>query len=222
MSGCTCVVRRLGLVEYAATAEAMRAFTERRHATTPDEIWLLEHPPVYTLGLKANARCLDLGNGIPVVPTDRGGDVTYHGPGQAVAYALIDLQRRGLGIKALVRLLEQSVIDLLAERSITADRRDGAPGVYVSGRKIAALGLRVRRGCTYHGLSFNIAMDLAPFRAIDPCGYPGLEVTQLSDLAPGTEFTSAAEALLQRLLGGLGYTEPLIVQPAASNRTHRG
>lgn len=202
-----CTVRRLGLVDYAATVEAMRAYTVSRDAGSADELWLLEHPPVYTLGLKAAARPVRPANAIPVIPTDRGGDITYHGPGQPIVYVLVDLARRGFGIKTLVQRLEQGVIDLLAEHGIAAGRHAGAPGVYVGGRKIASLGLRVRRGCTYHGLSFNARMDLSPFRLIDPCGYSGLQVTQLADLVPRVESAAAGEALAQRVLTALGYTE---------------
>lgn len=175
--------RRLGLREYAPVVDAMRGFTETRAATTGDEIWLLEHPPVYTLGRAALLdHVLEAGT-IPVVRTDRGGQVTYHGPGQIVVYPLLDLRRRGLGIKHFVHLLEECVIELLAGYRIRAERRPGAPGVYVDGAKIAALGLRVRRGCSYHGVSLNVDMDLAPFARINPCGYPGLRVTQLAVLS---------------------------------------
>lgn len=175
--------KRLGLREYAPIVEAMREFTETRSVDTGDEIWLLEHLPVYTLGRAAlRDHVLEPGS-IPVVRTDRGGQVTYHGPGQLVVYPLIDLPRHGLGIKHLVRLLEESVIELLDGYRIRADRRPGAPGVYVGGEKIAALGLRVRRGCTYHGVSLNVDMDLTPFQHINPCGYPGLRVTQLAALS---------------------------------------
>src|SRR5206468_3526492 len=167
----------LGCVEYAPTLEAMRAHTASRTASTADEIWLLEHPPVYTLG--QGARAASVPNPIPVVRTDRGGEITYHGPGQLVLYALIDLARRGIKVKRFVWLLEQAVIDLVGER---AERKPGAPGVYVRGAKLAALGIRVSRGRAYHGLALNVDMDLAPFRAIDPCGCPGLAVTQTRDL----------------------------------------
>lgn len=202
-----CHVRRLGCVEYGATLERMRAFTLARTPDTADEIWLLEHAPVYTLGVRARNRELRPLNAIPVIVTDRGGDVTYHGPGQPVIYALLDLARRGLGIHALVHLLEQSVIDVLAELGLTAARRTGAPGVYVQDRKIAALGLRVRNGRSYHGLAFNAAMDLAPFQAIDPCGYPGLSVTQLAEWLPQATAAPIGERLLRRTLDLLGYTE---------------
>ena len=176
------VVRRLGLVDYRQTWRAMRTFTEERDDATPDQLWLLQHPPVYTQGQAGRAEhLLDPGD-IPVVHTDRGGQVSYHGPGQLVVYVLLDLQRRGWGVKALVRSLEQAVIDLLQTHAIDAERRADAPGVYVQGAKVASLGLRIRRGRSYHGLSLNVAMDLAPFERIHPCGYPGLAVTQLADL----------------------------------------
>lgn len=176
-------IRRLGCVDYLATLEAMRAFTRGRDEATPDELWLLEHPPVYTLG--QGAAPVRVANGIPVVQCDRGGEVTYHGPGQAVLYTLVDLARRGIKVKSFVSLLEQAVIDLVGHG---AARRPGAPGVYVDGAKLAALGIRVTRGRAYHGLALNVDMDLAPFSAIDPCGFPGLPVTQTRTLGiPGTK-----------------------------------
>jgi len=203
---CVPVVRELGCVDYAQTFAAMEAFTAARHADTPDEIWLLSHPPVYTMGLKGRGQQFAPIGGIPVLQTDRGGDITYHGPGQLVVYLLLDIGRLGLGPKELVRRIEQSIIELLAESGVLAERRLGAPGVYVSGKKIAALGLRVREGRTYHGLSLNIDMDLAPFAAIHPCGYAGLEVTQMRDLGLTHEWTVVGSALLARLLTELGYT----------------
>ncbi len=197
------VLRRMGVTEYAAAYDAMRAFTARRTADTPDELWLLEHPPVYTLGQAGKPEHLLRDNGIPVVRVDRGGQVTYHGPGQAVAYVLLDLRRRGLAVKRLVGLLEQAVIDLLAAHGVAGARRAGAPGVYVDGAKLAALGLRVRGGCTYHGLALNVNMDLAPFRDINPCGYEGLAVTQLVDLGVGLAPDTAATALAERLAARL-------------------
>jgi lipoyl(octanoyl) transferase len=183
-------VKRLGRVEYLATWTAMRDFTAKRGEDTPDELWLLEHLPVYTLGQGAEHR--PLASDIPVVKTDRGGDITYHGPGQLVVYTLVDLARRGIGVKAFVRLLEQAVMDLVGGR---AERRRGAPGVYVDGAKLAALGIRVRQGRAYHGLSLNVDMDLSPFAAIDPCGYPGLAVTQLRDLGIAGTVQSVADRL---------------------------
>jgi lipoyl(octanoyl) transferase len=176
-------LRSLGCVDYAPTEAAMRAFTVQRDAATPDELWLLEHPPVYTLGQGADtAHGPREPNGIPVLRCGRGGQITYHGPGQAVLYTLVDLARRELAVRAFVRLLEDCVIELLARRGVRAARRAGAPGVYVAGAKIAALGIRVSRGRAWHGLALNVDMDLAPFGAIDPCGYAGLAVTQCRDL----------------------------------------
>ncbi|HEX2650621.1 MAG TPA: lipoyl(octanoyl) transferase LipB [Burkholderiales bacterium] len=168
---------RMGLVPYEESLEAMRQFNALRKQDTPDELWLLEHPPVYTLGLAADrSHAPRIPNAIPVVETERGGEITYHGPGQLVMYTLVDLARRGIKVKRFVWLLEQAVIELLGGRG---ERRPGAPGIYIEGAKIAALGIRVSRGCAFHGLSLNVDMDLAPFGAIDPCGYPGLPVTQL-------------------------------------------
>jgi lipoyl(octanoyl) transferase len=189
------IVKRLGRVEYLPTLEAMRAFTSRRTESSADELWLLEHSPVYTLGQGAEHRPVD--NGIPLIKTDRGGDITYHGPGQLVVYTLVDLARRGIGVKQFVTLLEQTIIDLLAGRG---SRRPGAPGVYVDGAKIAALGIRVRHGRAYHGLSLNVNMDLAPFSAIDPCGYPGLPVTQMKDLGVEAGLSEIGEQLARRLV----------------------
>jgi lipoyl(octanoyl) transferase len=174
-------VRRLGRRDYAQVWAEMRRFTERQEASRGGEIWLLEHDPVFTLGQAGRAEHLLAPGTIPVLQTDRGGQVTYHGPGQLVAYILLDLRRAGLGVRSLVQALEQAVIDLLADYQISAERRSGAPGVYVGEAKIAALGLRVRHGCSYHGLSLNVEMDLEPFARINPCGYPGLAVTQLAD-----------------------------------------
>ena len=188
------VVKRLDRVEYAPTWEAMRAFTRSRDEATPDELWLLEHPPVYTVGQGAPIPAI--GNSIPVVKVDRGGDITYHGPGQIVAYTLFDLARRGIKVKRFVCLLEQAVIDLVGPR---AERKPGAPGVYVEGAKIAALGIRVVRGRAYHGLALNVDMDLAPFAAIDPCGYPGLRVTQTRALGITVTPDALAESILKNL-----------------------
>ena len=192
-------VRYLGRVVYTETWHAMRAFTDARGPTTVDELWVLEHPPVYTLGWNAReAHVLDPGE-IPVVRCDRGGQVTYHGPGQLVVYTLVDLARRRLGVRAFVHLLEQAVLDLLAGYGIRGERRAGAPGVYAGGAKLAALGLRLRHGAAYHGLSLNVAMDLAPFRRIDPCGFAGLPVTQLRDLGGPDDPAQVAATLLAAL-----------------------
>jgi lipoyl(octanoyl) transferase len=194
----------------------MQAFTQARSVETPDEIWLLEHPAVYTLGLRARNRSLRADNRVSVISADRGGDVTYHGPGQPIVYVLLDLARRRLGIHALVRALEQSVIDMLEELGVAARRRAGAPGVYVADRKIASLGLRVRAGRSYHGMALNATMDLAPFEAIDPCGFPGLRATQLSEWRPDIPAADAAERWLRQVLLRLGYTEASILPPDAS------
>jgi len=200
------IVRRLGRQDYEPVWRAMQAYTDTRTAESPDELWLLQHPPVFTQGLNGRPEHLLDPGAIPVIQVDRGGQVTYHGPGQVVAYVLLDLKRRGLGVRELVTTLEQSVIDLLADYGIDAQARRDAPGVYVAGRKIASLGLRVRRGCSYHGLSLNVAMDLAPFRRINPCGYQGLEVTQLAELGGPTDTVAVEEALLSHLVRLLGYT----------------
>ena len=192
------VLKRLGQVPYTPTVEAMRAFTARRDDTTPDELWILEHPPIYTLG--QGAAEAKISNEIAVVHSDRGGEITYHGPGQVVLYTLVDLARRSIKVKRFVWLLEQAVIDLIGNR---AERKPGAPGIYVAGAKLAALGIRVVRGRAYHGLALNVDMDLAPFAAIDPCGYPGLQVTQTSDLGlsetPARLGDRLARILVERL-----------------------
>jgi len=199
------VIERLGLVEYEPTWRKMQTFTDRRDAQTADEIWLLQHPPVYTLGLAGNPEHLLAPADIPVINIDRGGQVTYHGPGQLVVYPLIDLRRQNLGVRELVSALEQSVIDLAADHGIEARSRADAPGVYVDGRKLASLGLRIRRGCSYHGLAFNIDMDLEPFSRINPCGFTDLEVTQLKDLGGPTDLEQVATELEQYLLKNLKY-----------------
>jgi lipoyl(octanoyl) transferase len=193
------VVRRLGRVAYEPTWEAMRSFNKARGPDTPDEIWLLEHEPVFTLGLAGRGEhVLDPGD-IPVIHCDRGGQVTYHGPGQAVAYVLLDLRRMRMGVKDLVRRLEQAAIDVLAHYRIRGERRAGMPGVYVDGAKIAAVGLRIANGCSYHGLSLNVDLDLAPYGCIDPCGYPGLASTRLADHGA----RDSIDAVQQRLTASL-------------------
>lgn len=181
------LVRNLGRADYEATWRAMQAFTARRTAETPDEIWLCEHPPVFTLGQAGKPEHLLRDIGIPVMKIDRGGQITYHGPGQLVVYLLLDLQRRNLKVRELVKRIEQALIDLLDEYGIVAERLAGAPGVYVAGAKIAALGLRIRNGRSYHGLCLNIDMNLAPYAAINPCGYAGMAVTQMRDLCAAPE-----------------------------------
>ena len=194
-------VRRLGLVDYEPTWRAMQTYTANRHARPEDEIWLLQHPPVYTVGIAGRTEHFPrVENHIPVVRTDRGGQITYHGPGQVVAYLLLDMRRRGLSVRPLVRRMEQAVIDLLEEYGIEAVRRIAAPGVYVGDAKVAALGLRIKRACSYHGLALNVDMDLSPFHAIDPCGYPGLAVTQLRDLGVAENTHTVADRLSRHLV----------------------
>jgi lipoyl(octanoyl) transferase len=192
-------VRKLGTTAYEATWRAMQAFTAARTATTADELWLTEHPPIYTLGLAGRREHLLRDNGIATLKVDRGGQVTYHGPGQLVVYTLLDLARAGLGIRDTVRRLERAVIRWLSSQGIEAYAKAGAPGVYVqqhvADAKIAALGLKVSRGCTYHGLALNVAMNLSPFSDIDPCGYRGLAVTQLRDLGVNTSVDEAGAGL---------------------------
>ena len=198
------LLRWLGSAEYEPTWRAMQAFTEQRGPETRDEIWFLEHPPVFTLGMNAAREHVLAPGDIPLVQIDRGGQVTYHGPGQLVVYPLIDVRRRALGVRQLVMALENGIIALLASWNITAEGRRDAPGIYVEGRKLASIGLRIRRGCSYHGLAFNVAMDLEPFRRINPCGYRGLEVTDLRALGVSLELRSTAEMLAPHLLGALG------------------
>jgi len=195
-------VRRLGLAGYRPTYDAMRRYTEARGADTADELWLVQHQPVYTVGIAGRSEHFPTDpcySTIPLERVDRGGQITYHGPGQAIVYALLDLARRRLTVRALVRLLEQAVIDCLAAYNVQATRRSGAPGVYVDGAKVAALGLRVRRGCCYHGIALNVNMDLAPYAAIDPCGYPGLAVAQTSALGIAADVDAMGEALARRI-----------------------
>lgn len=177
----------------------MQAFTADRDEATPDELWLCEHPPVFTQGLAGKPEHLLRDIGVPVVNIDRGGQITYHGPGQVVCYLLLDLKRRGLTVKTLVNRMEQAIIDLLAEYGVRAERLAGAPGVYVGGAKIAALGLKVKRNCCYHGLALNVSMDLSPFAAINPCGYAGMAVTQLSHFGLTAEMESVGAQLVEHL-----------------------
>lgn len=193
------IVRRPGRVPYEPTWRAMQDFTAQRDASTPDELWLVEHPPVYTLGQAGKAEHLLHVTDIPLVKIDRGGQITYHGPGQVVGYLLLDLHRRGLKVREMVNLLEQALIDCIADYGLDARRKDGAPGVYIDGAKVAALGLRVKNGCSYHGLSLNVDMDLTPFTWINPCGYSGLQTIQLKDFG----VTEGPEEVATRLLGHL-------------------
>lgn len=196
----TVTIKHLGVVDYEATWHAMQAFTAQRGAETNDEIWLLQHPPVYTQGLAGKPEHLLTKPAIPVVKTDRGGQITYHGPGQIIAYVLFDLKRKGIGVKELVKRIEQSLIDVLQSYGIAAQRKLGAPGVYVKGAKIAALGLRVKNGCSYHGLALNVAMDLTPYGAINPCGYAGMEVTDLATLGVRVSINDVMTTLSQHLV----------------------
>ena len=193
-------VKQLGRVEYEPTWQAMLEFTTSRTAETPDEIWIVEHPPVFTLGQAGKPEHLLIDIGIPVVKIDRGGQITYHGPGQVVLYLLLDLQRLKIKVRELVTAIEQAVIDFLAFYGVTADRLAGAPGVYVGDAKIAALGLKIKNGCSYHGLSLNVDMDLHPFTAINPCGYAGLKVVQTKDFNIPLTPIQAGEQLTQYLL----------------------
>ena len=192
-------VERLGKVDYMQTWQAMQRFTAERDDCAADQLWLLQHPPVYTLGLAGKTEHLLRSVDIPLVRADRGGQVTYHGPGQLIAYLLVDLRRRNLGVREMVNRMEQAVIDLLAAQDIEANRRKGAPGVYIGDAKIAALGLRVKNACTYHGIALNVNMDLTPFLAINPCGFAGMAVTQLADFVPGCSLEGTADQLEKTL-----------------------
>ena len=205
------VLRTLGRTMYEATLARMREFTDARDAATPDEIWITEHAPVYTFGLAAGREhLLDAGD-IPVIAADRGGQVTYHGPGQVLAYLLVDLNRRGLKVRGLVRLIEEALIATLADYGVPGERQAGMPGVYVAGAKIAALGLKVRRGCSYHGASLNVDLDLAPFRGINPCGYAGLRSVSLKLLGVSTAAADAGHNLAVQLASALEEHRPAIL-----------
>lgn len=201
-------VRELGVQAYEPVWHAMQDFTNQRTADTADELWLVQHPPVFTQGQAGKAEHLLLPGDIPVVQVDRGGQVTYHGPGQLVAYPLVDVRRLGLGVRELVSRIEQSLIDLLASYGVSAEARADAPGVYVNGAKIASLGLRIRRGCSFHGLALNVDMDLQPFQRINPCGYAGLAMTQLADHVAGPLAMAEVSArLCEQLVKHLGYEQ---------------
>jgi len=198
------LVRRLGLMDYEPVWRAMQSFTDQRDATTPDELWLVQHPPVFTQGQAGRAEHLLAPGDIPVIQVDRGGQVTYHGPGQVVCYPLIDIGRLQLGVRKLVSGIEQAIIDVLKSYGVEAQLVEGAPGVYVDGVKIASLGLRIRRGKSFHGLAFNVDMDLEPFQRINPCGYRGLQVTNLSAFADAS-IGEVEDRLVTELSGFLGY-----------------
>ena len=199
------IVRHLGLVDYQPTLDAMRRLTAERDAATPDEIWLLQHPPVFTQGQAGKAEHVLAAGDIPVIQVERGGQVTYHGPGQLVGYLMLDLRRRGLGVRELVTAMEESLVELLAGYGVEAAPKPDAPGVYVDGAKIASLGLRVRRGCSFHGLALNVDMDMQPFSRINPCGYSGLRMTQLGEQVSAPvdigEVARRLEKVLRRRLG---------------------
>nr|WP_235833903.1 lipoyl(octanoyl) transferase LipB [Halopseudomonas bauzanensis] len=202
------IVRALGLVDYQPTLEAMRKLTAERDADTPDEIWLLQHPAVFTQGQAGKAEHLLAPGDIPVIQVERGGQVTYHGPGQLVGYLMLDLRRMGLGVRELVTAMERSLVDLLASYDVEAAPKPDAPGVYVNGAKIASLGLRVRRGCSFHGLALNVDMDMQPFQRINPCGYSGLQMVQLSELvAQPVSIEEVAQRLEQALRKQLGFPQ---------------
>ncbi len=204
------VIRDLGTTDYEPVWRAMQRFTDTRGSSTPDEIWFTEHLPVFTLGINAGREHLLAPGDIPVVQIDRGGQVTYHGPGQLMVYPMIDLRRLGLGVRALVTALERSVIDLVAEHGIAAECRADAPGVYVAGAKIASVGLRIRRGASFHGMALNVAPDLEPFLRINPCGYAGLEVTDLAALGVGENVADVRRDLMPRLLSRLGLEDAAV------------
>ena len=203
-------VRRLGLMDYELVWRAMQRFTDQRDADTPDELWLVEHPPVFTQGQAGRAEHLLAPGDIPVIQVDRGGQVTYHGPGQIVAYPLIDISRLQMGVRALVKGIEQAVIDVLKSYAVDAQLIPGAPGVYIDGVKIASLGLRIRRGKSFHGLAFNVNMDLEPFQRINPCGFAGLQVTNLSAFAE-VSMAEVEDRLIAGLSQVLGYNNQLCI-----------
>ena len=204
VSALPCRVRELGRQPYEPVWRAMQRFTDVRNESTDDEIWMVEHDPVFTLGQAGKPEHVLAAGDIPVIHVDRGGQVTYHGPGQIVAYPLLNLKRLKIGVRDYVHRIEQALIDTMADWNIEAERRDGAPGVYVAGAKVAALGIRVRRGCTFHGLAFNISMDLEPFHRINPCGYQGLEVTTLQDLGGPSSMDAVKPALLAHMARQFG------------------
>jgi lipoyl(octanoyl) transferase len=208
------IVKRLGRRDYHPTWQAMQLFTDNRNASTTDEIWLVEHHPVFTQGQAGKAEHLLNTGDIPVVQSDRGGQVTYHGPGQLVAYFLIDLRRKNVGVRELVTHIENTVINTLAAFNITAAARADAPGVYVGTEKICSLGLRVRKGCSFHGLALNINMDLSPFQRINPCGYQGMQMTQVIDLGGPADVNLIEQQLIQELVALMGYEHVELITEA--------
>lgn len=207
----TVIIRHLGHQDYLSCWQAMQAFTNQRQENTQDEIWLLEHSPVFTQGQNGKPEHLLNPGDIPVIPIDRGGQITYHGPGQLVAYVLVDLKRKKLNIRQFVTALEKSIIDLLASYQIKAVSQCKAPGVYVDNKKICSIGLRVRRGCSYHGLALNVKMDLEPFTRINPCGFKELEMTQINTLSPIKEMSEVETKLIHSLMQNLGYNDHILM-----------
>lgn len=206
------ICRDLGVIDYADTWERMKEFTQTRSKDDADEIWLLEHPPLFTQGQAGKEEHLLAPGNIPVIQVDRGGQVTYHGPGQLVAYVMVDLKRLGIGVRDLVSVLENSVVGVLAMNSIDAYPKPDAPGVYVTEQKIASLGLRVRRGCSFHGLALNVDMDLTPFNRINPCGYQGLQMVDMKRLNQDANLSNVKVQLANQLAEHLGYSNPTIQQ----------
>lgn len=206
------LIRDLGRVDYEPTWRAMQAFTDQRNDSTPDEIWLLEHPPVFTQGQAGKAEHLLAPGNIPVIQVDRGGQVTYHGPGQLVGYLLVDIRRLSIGARELVSRIEQALVSTLVSLDIDAAPRSDAPGVYTGGKKIASLGLRIRKGCSFHGLALNIDMDLAPFQLINPCGYAGMEMVQVKDFLVSPDSGKIRQQLLAELIAKLGYNRHSVTQ----------
>lgn len=207
MSSQPLIVRQLGLLNWQTVSDAMHRFTDQRNDHTHDELWLTQHPAVFTQGQAGKAEHLLMPGEIPVMQSDRGGQVTYHGPGQQILYVLVDIRRRKIGVRQLVTVLEQTVIATLAEYAISAYARDDAPGVYVDGKKICSLGLRIRKGCSFHGLALNVDMDLSPFSRINPCGYAGLEMTRLTDLASAVNSDQVATRLVHHFLQHIPYDD---------------
>ena len=212
MNSNTVIVRTLGSQEYLVTWLAMQQFTNQRDQDTLDEIWVLEHPPVFTQGQNGKSEHVHSPGTLPVVQTDRGGQVTYHGPGQLIIYTLIDHRRKKFTTRQFVTLLEQSVVQLLATYHVSAKAKCEAPGVYIADKKICSIGLRIRRGCSFHGLALNVAMDLRPFLSIDPCGFPGLKMAQLTEINKTANIKSVAAKLVEHLRINLGYTNKLIAK----------
>lgn len=210
MKSDTVIIRPLGLQDYLSTWLKMQQFTQQRDENTHDEIWLVEHPSVFTQGQNGKAEHILSTSHIPVIKSDRGGQVTYHGPGQLIAYTLIDLKRKKLNAREIITVLEQSVIELLASYQIQAFAKCEAPGVYVENKKICSIGLRIRRGCAFHGLALNVAMDLDPFLSINPCGFPNLKMTQITEFVKPVKINAISTKLVKHLIANLGYTNHLI------------